>query len=115
MSKLAKLLDMFRIFPRAVLIVYTVGLIISVNWYISFEEVPEIRCDAAVMQVVLDKGEDMKTAELLACRQVDVIGRPVGYTALITTMFGAGAVFFGFYTNSGWKWSIEKKEQEKVC
>ena len=113
MSKIAKYLDMFRIFPRMVLVVYTVGLIMSVNWYISYKEVPEIKCDAAVMQVVLNKGESIKTAELLACRQVGVIGRPVGYTALIPTMFGAGAVFFGFYTNSGWKWKVEAdKDQE---
>lgn len=112
MSKLAKIIDMYRIFPRIVLIVYIVGLIVSVNWYVSYEVTAEIKCDAAVMQVIISEGEDVTKAEAIACRQVGVIGRPVGYTALITTMFGAGAVFFGFYTNSGWRWHVEEKSKE---
>lgn len=113
MSELARLIDMFRVFPRIVLIVYVIGLIVSVKWYLGYEVKPEIRCDAAVMQTVLTNGGSIKDAELLACRQVGVIGRPAGYTALISTLVGAGAVMFGFYTNSGWKWvSVKRKNEE---
>lgn len=111
MSNLAKTLDMYRVFPRLVLITYVIGLSISVNWYLSYDVKPEIKCDSAVMQVVLTNGGDINQAELLACRQIGVIGRPVGYTALLSTMFGAGAVFFGFYTNSGWKWNASNKTE----
>ena len=111
---------MFRIFPRLILVAYTIGLMVTVSWYMDFEIVPEVNCDSAVMQVLLDRGETIDVAERISCRQVGVIGRPLGYTGLLSAMFGAGAVFFGFYTNSGWKWNdhsnrrYEKNKSDKL-
>lgn len=110
-STLARTLDMFRVFPRLVLLVYVIGLMISFNWYISFDIKPQIECEAQVLEVILDKGYNLDDAKEIACKQVGSIGRPTGYTALLSTMFGAGAVIFGFYTNSGWRWKPKDENQ----
>lgn len=78
-----------------------VSLAISLQWYFDFEVKYETKCDAAVIKVVLDSGRSLELAQSLGCTTVDVIAQPLGYTALMSTLVGASAMIFGFYTNSG--------------
>ena len=94
-------IDKWRVFPRLVLICYVLGCGAALNWYFNFEVQYEVVCAAPVMQVILDSGAKLDKAELIACTKVSVHGHPTGYTALMSTLVGAGAAIFGLYVNSG--------------
>lgn len=100
---------MLRIFPRLFLILYALGASVVVDWYLEFETIPIVTCDSAMMQVLLSQGTELALAERISCRTSGIIGRPGGYTALVSTIVGAGAGVFGFYVNSGWNWRREEK------
>lgn len=101
MDKLAIALDALRIIPRLVLFLYLLANSLMLNWYLEFPIVPIITCDDRVIATVLENKGSIEQAERIGCRQTDVIGRPTGYTALVSTLVGSSAVVFGFYCNSG--------------
>lgn len=99
---LADFLDKLRIIPRVLIICYMASVGFALNWYFDFDVRYVKQCDSAVMQVVLKEVPgNVKLAESIACTNKDVIAQPLGYTALMATLVGAGSVIFGFYVNSG--------------
>ena len=101
-------IDSLRIFPRIVLVLYMVAMGYALDWYLEFEVLYEKRCDAPTLKTLLDEKIPIERAEPIACPIVDTIGRPTGYTALLSVLVGAGAGIFGFYVNSGGR----RKENE---
>lgn len=104
--KLAETLDAYRVFPRLVLFFYIIAIGIITDWYLDFEVKYTTECDHKVLELVLEK-EELNKAREAACSITGVVGRPGGYTALVSAFIGAGAAVFGFYVNSGRKWSNE--------
>ncbi len=96
-------IDKLRIFPRVALVCYFVGCGTALDWYFDFEVKYETRCDSNVLKVLLDEGVALGISQAIACPVVGVVGQPVGYTALMSTLVGAGAAIFGLYVNSGRK------------
>lgn len=101
-NKLANFLDSLRIFPRVILLCYIIAVGVALDWYFDFEVKYVVNCNAEVMQVVLKEAPGkIEVARSIACTEVDVIARPVGYTALMSVLVGAGAGIFGLYMNTG--------------
>lgn len=94
-------IDKLRIFPRLALVCYFMGCATALSWYFDFDVRYETKCDPETIQVALDSGSDLKAAQSLGCTTVSAIGRPHGYTALMTIIVGAGPAIFGLYVNSG--------------
>ena len=103
--KWAELLDAYRVFPRLVLFFYLVAIGIITDWYLDFKIEYTTSCDNKVLELVLDKENDLEKARDVAGSITGVVGRPGGYTALVSAFIGVGAAVFGFYVNSGRKWS----------
>lgn len=92
-------IDKHKVLVRLCLIGYLVTAGLILNWYTSFELQYETRCDAQVLKVVLDSGEDLMTARATACSVVNVVGPPAGHITLVTTIVAAGSGLLGFYSN----------------
>jgi len=93
--------DRYRVFPRIVLILYILAVGLTLEWYIDFDIKYQSLCNAPTLEILLDRGVPIKDAERIACTVVSAVGRPNGYTALMSVLVGAGAGIFGFYVTSG--------------
>ena len=82
-------------------IVYIIGAWGAFDFYTSLEAEKRVACDDKVLQVILDKEYKLEEARQVACTTTEYIGHPMGYTVLLTTIFGTGPAIFGFYVNSG--------------
>jgi len=102
-------IDKFRIFPRIVLIGYMLALALSLQWYLDFDIIYKRECQAATLSLLLDKKIPIAEAERISCSITDAVGRPDGYTALMSVLIGAGAGIFSFYVNSG---TTSRKEEK---
>ena len=105
--KLAERIDAYRIFPRVVLLLYVILVGSVVDWYLNFNVKYTKDCDHQTLELLLEKDVKLERAEQTACTVTGVVGRPMGYTALVSTIVGAGAGIFGFYVNSGRRWREE--------
>ena len=76
---------------------------VSLHWYLDFDIIYKQECDVGALTLLLDKDLSLEVAEDISCTTTDAIGRPHGYTALMSVLFGAGAGIFGLYVNSGRK------------
>jgi|VirMetMinimDraft_7_1064189.scaffolds.fasta_scaffold94816_3 hypothetical protein len=94
-------IDSLRIFPRVVLVLYMIAVGTSLDWYLSFDIVYKTECDANTLTALLDRKIGLEEAERISCTITDAVGRPAGYTALMSVLIGAGAGIFGLYVNSG--------------
>lgn len=108
MLRIAEVIDAYRIFPRIVLLSFMISVGVIVHWYLSFEDKPVVECNDTLLLGLLEKGHTLVAAEKVACRQVGVVDRPMGYTTLISVFIGASAAVFGFYTGTGRKWNETK-------
>lgn len=88
-----------RVVPRIMLFLYAILLCITLVWYLDFPVEYQVRTDAQLVQVLIDAGKSPDTAVLMASTKVEAIGRPHGYTALLSAMFAAAPFMFGFYVN----------------
>lgn len=102
--KIAEVIDAFRIVPRIIILMYSMGLYWIVKWYIDYELQYKTACDSATLNVLLREKVPLEEATAIACSVTEVIGHPSGYTALVSTVVGVAAVVFGLYANSGRKW-----------
>ena len=103
---LAETLDALRVIPRLVLAGYSFLLGYMVLWYMGIETIIKTECNAALIQIMLDKGLDMERAEALACTVADMDGGPTtAQTALVTAITALAAPIFGFYATTSKKWS----------
>lgn len=100
----AELIDTFRVVPRIILCAYAYMVYYTVEWYMAYPLTAVIKCEAAVLDVLLKNGQTVELAKQIACQSVDVIAHPAGYTILVSTIIGAASVVFGLYTNTGRKW-----------
>ena len=100
-NRLANILNSLRLIPRVLIIMYMIAVGMSLQWYFDFEVRYVTNCDAAVMSTLLRNEIDLSEVKLIACTDTEVIGQPLGYTALMSTLVGSGAMIFGFYVNSG--------------
>lgn len=94
-------IEKYRIFPRLVLILYLVAVGVSLEWYFDFPTTFETQCDSNTLRVLMENNIEVDKATSIACSNKNVIGRPGGYTALVTILIGAGTGIFGFYVNTG--------------
>lgn len=112
---IAETIDALRIIPRMVLIGYSALLTYMVFWYMGIETVIKTECNAALIQILLDKNLDLEKAQVLACTIADMVGGPtIAQTALVSAVVGLAAPIFGFYATTSKKWSNgEKKEVQQ--
>ncbi len=82
-------------------IAYIIGAWGAFSFYTSLEAEKRVTCDDKVLQVILEKGYELKEAKQVACTTAEYVGHPTGYTILLTTILGTGPAIFGFYVNSG--------------
>ena len=108
MLRIAEVIDAYRVFPRIVLLSFMISVGVIMSWYLSFEDKPVVECNDTLMLGLLEKGHTLVAAEKVACRQVGVIDRPLGYTTLVSVFIGASAAVFGFYAGTGRKWNESK-------
>jgi hypothetical protein len=108
--KTAERVDSFRVFPRAVLILYMLAIGHTLSWYLDFDIKYQTKCDEKTLIALLDRDIGFEDAKREACTIVTAVGRPSGYTTLVSVMIGAGAGVFGFYVNSG---NIGTRKEEK--
>lgn len=102
---LAESLDAWRIIPRILLIAYSVLIVNMYVWYRSIPTYVQEKCDAAVIQILIQNHASIDDAQKAACSVQNVVGGPTtSQTALVTTIIGLSSLIFGFYTNSGRKW-----------
>ena len=83
----------------------------SLDWYLSFPLVYKIECNEKLLISLLDKGTTLELSEKISCRPTEVIGRPDGYTFLISTLVGSCGVVFSFYANSG---AVQRREENNT-
>lgn len=101
---LAESVDAWRIIPRAVIASYSYLVGYMIWFFLSYENIEKVQCDASVLQVLLDHGEALEKAKEIACHVVDVIGPPTTLTALVSTIIGVAGLVFALYSNSGREW-----------
>lgn len=112
---LAELIDAFRIVPRLFLIMYGILVYNLYTWFISLETIVQEKCDAALIKILIDSGESLEAAKLLACQVNDVVGGPTSpQAAFVTAIIGLASAAFGFYLNTGRKWSEKQKESVPI-
>lgn len=92
-------IDKHKILVKLCLVLYIIVAGGVLHWYTSFELQYETRCDAQVLKVILDEGEDLLVAEAIACSVTKVLGPPTGHITLVTTVVAAGSGLLGFYGN----------------
>jgi len=109
LMRASELIDAMRVVPRLVLAGYMYVVYTIIKWYIEFEIVITHECDSNTLKVLLDSGILVDAAKDIACSPSAILGRPDGYTVLVTVMVGASAAVFGMYTNSGRSWNGSKK------
>lgn len=69
----------------------------TLYWYVSFPLEYKVDCDPAVVEILLVQGISVQRAMELGCTKTEVIGRPHGYTALLSAMFGAAPFMYKVY------------------
>lgn len=78
---------------------YALLLVITLNWYLSFPVEFRTETNPQLVSVLIDAGKSPDEAVMLATTKVEAIGRPHGYTALLSAMFAAAPFIFGVYIN----------------
>jgi hypothetical protein len=102
----AEWVDAWRIFPRIFVALYggLVGMI--VYWFINIKTYTSEKCDAVLINGLLDRGIDLAAAQDVACTVVSVVGGPTTqHTVLVTAICSLATGVFGFYATSGRDWS----------
>lgn len=104
----AEAFDAWRIVPRAMLVSYGYLVWSMYVWYRSIPLHPQIKCDSAVLEVVLSHGVKLAQAAEIACGYVGTVGGPTSeQTMFITTITGLSTGIFALYTTTGRKWQKE--------
>lgn len=88
-----------RVIPRAILFAYMITLAITLKWYWDFPIEYQTNINPAVMSLLIENGKDAELAASIATTKVQAIGRPTGYTILLSSMFAAAPFIFGVYVN----------------
>ena len=102
---IAESLDAWRIVPRLMLIAYAALVLNMYGWYKSIPTYVQEKCDAAVIQILVQNKSSIEDAQKAACSVQNIVGGPTpAQTTLVTTIIGLASIIFGFYTNSGRKW-----------
>lgn len=91
----------YRVFPRIFLLCFMFATGVSIHWYVSFPLQYITKCNEVLLLGMLDRGHSVKESEGASCRVTEALGRPHGYTALISTLVGVSGLVFSFYTSSG--------------
>ena len=101
----AELIDAFRIVPRFILTLYGILVYKLYTWYAAIETTVQTQCDAALVKILLDHGQTIAEAQILACHVIDHVGGPTtAQTTFVTTVIGLATPLFAFYANTGKKW-----------
>lgn len=109
---LAESIDAWRIVPRMMLIAYGYLVLQLFLWFKSIPLYVQTKCDAAVLQLFLDKGVALLQAKELACSVAGTVGGPTAeQTAFVTTIVGLSTAIFAFYTGTGRKWQKETPDK----
>jgi hypothetical protein len=108
----AELIDAYRVVPRLFLIVYGYMIYNVYRWFTAIETAVQTKCDAALIQVLIDHGKTLEYAEALACTVVDMVGGPTtAQTTFVTTIVGLSTAVFAFYANTGRSWGAKKNSE----
>lgn len=111
----AEAFDAWRVVPRAMLVSYGYLVWAMYEWYKSIPLYPQMKCDSAVLEVVMSRGVKLAQAAEIACGYVATVGGPTSeQTMFVTTITGLSAGIFALYTTTGRKWQKESgtsKEQ----
>lgn len=102
---IADVIDGFLLIPRAFIIMYGYLVYNLYTWYTSIPTHIIEKCDAALIKVLLDHGELLNDAKVLACFVADTTGGPtMEQTAFVTAIVGLSTAVFGFYINAAKKY-----------
>jgi hypothetical protein len=103
---LAESIDAWRIVPRIILIAYGYLVWSLYMWYKSIPVYPQMHCDSAVLQVIMEKGIKFAQAADIACSYAGTVGGPTTeQTMFVTTIVGLSTGIFALYATTGRKWS----------
>lgn len=104
----AEAFDAWRIVPRAMLISYGYLVWSMYTWYRSIPLYPQMKCDSAVLEVVMSRGVKLAQATDIACGYIGTVGGPTSeQTMFVTTIIGLSTGIFALYTTTGRKWQKE--------
>lgn len=106
----AELIDAYRVVPRIAVILFITLITYVLFYWVSFDTIDLIECDAKTMEVLLTHKVDPKEAKEIACNVKDIIGPPASFTTVFSVLIGAATGFFGLYANSGRKWDRKREE-----
>jgi hypothetical protein len=101
----AETFDALRVIPRIILVLYGILVYSLYSWFLSIPTLNHVKCDAALLKILLDSGESLQSAQTLACSIVDVTGGPTtAQAAFVTVIVGLAPVVVGLYQATGRKW-----------
>lgn len=71
----------------------------------------QIKCDSALFEILLAKGQKMDTIKELACSIIGTAGGPTAeQTAFVTIIIGLSSAIFALYTGSGKKYDVPESD-----
>jgi hypothetical protein len=102
---LAESFDIWRVVPRFIIISYSYLVWSLYQWYKSIPTYVQIKCDAALFEILLAKGQTMAMVKELACGVIGTTGGPTSeQTAFVTIIIGLSSAIFALYTSTSKKW-----------
>jgi hypothetical protein len=108
---LAESIDALRLVPRLIIIGYGFLVGVLVIWFMGIDTAVQMNCDAGLIKILLDAGQDLEVAKDLACSVANMVGGPTtAQTTFVTTIIGLATPLFAFYATTGKKWG-EKKDK----
>jgi hypothetical protein len=117
--------DAWRITPRLMLMSYAALVLNLYLWYKTIPTYVQEKCDASVLQILIQNKMPVDDAQKISCTVDGVVGGPTpAQTTLVTTIIGLSSLIFGFYANSGRKWEnglppdanpFQDQPQQPVC
>ena len=103
--------NMWRVVPRIIILAYSYLVWSMYAWYKSIPTFVQIKCDSALFEILLAKGQKMDTIKELACSIIGTAGGPTAeQTAFVTIIIGLSSAIFALYTGSGKKYDVPESD-----
>lgn len=102
---LAESFDIWRVVPRFIIVSYSYLVWSLYQWYKSIPTYVQIKCDPALFEILMAKGQTVAMVKELACGVIGTTGGPTSeQTAFVTIIIGLSSAIFALYTGSIRKW-----------
>ncbi len=113
MYTLSETFDLWRIVPRIIILAYSYLVWSLYQWYKSIPTYVQIKCDPALFEILMNKGQSLAMVKELACGVIGTTGGPTSeQTAFVTIIIGLSSAIFALYTGTGRKWDSSSKSTE---